>query len=72
MDAMTDHTRRTYWAIQGFKKEPTLLSEVNRKLNTRETAGNRVSWLELNELPRTSSATLQYNVSRSQTNTTPL
>jgi hypothetical protein len=50
MNAMTDHPRRTRWAIQGFKKDAALQSEVNRRLNACETDGNEVTWLELKQI----------------------
>jgi hypothetical protein len=47
MNAIADHTHRTRWAIQGFKKDTALQSEVNRRLNACEADGNEISWLEL-------------------------
>jgi hypothetical protein len=50
MNAIADHTHHMYWAIQGFKKDTALQSEVNRRLNACEADGNEISWLELKQI----------------------
>jgi hypothetical protein len=50
MNAMTDHKHYTRWPIQGFNIDSALESEVNCRLNARESEGNEVSWLELKQI----------------------